>query len=34
MIGPNGAVIERGELEALYDEGRFPGLRRAAQPPH
>ena len=33
-IGPNGSVIERVELEAHYDEGRFPGLRRAAQPPH
>jgi hypothetical protein len=32
VIGPNGSVIERAELEAHYDEGRFPGLRRAAQP--
>jgi hypothetical protein len=32
MIGPNGPVIARAELEAHYDEGRFPGLRRAAQP--
>jgi hypothetical protein len=31
VIGPNGSVIERG-VEAHYDEGRFPGLRRAAQP--
>jgi hypothetical protein len=31
-IGPNGSVIERAELEAHYDEGRFPGLRRPAQP--
>jgi hypothetical protein len=33
-VGPNGSVIERVELEAHCDEGRFPGLRRAAQPPH
>jgi len=26
-VGPDGATIERAELEALYDEGRFPGLR-------
>ena len=26
-IGPDGATIERAELEALYDEGRFPALR-------
>jgi hypothetical protein len=32
-IGPDGAVIERMELEARYDEGGFPGLRRATQPP-
>ena len=32
VIGPNGSVIERAELEAHFDEGRFPGLRRAAQP--
>jgi hypothetical protein len=32
VIGPDGAVIERAELEAHYDEGRFPGLRRATQP--
>jgi hypothetical protein len=32
VIGPNSSVIERAELEAHYDEGRFPGLRRAAQP--
>jgi hypothetical protein len=32
VIGPDGVVIERAELEAHYDEGRFPGLRRAAQP--
>jgi hypothetical protein len=32
VIEPNGSVIERAELEAHYDEGRFPGLRRAAQP--
>ena len=33
-IGPNGSVLECVELEAHYDEGRFPGLRRAAQPSH
>jgi hypothetical protein len=33
-IGPDGAVIERAEAEAHYDDGRFPGLPRAAQPPH
>jgi hypothetical protein len=32
VIEPNGSVIDRAELEAHYDEGRFPGLRRAAQP--
>ena len=32
VIEPNGSVIERAELEAHYDEGRFPGLRQAAQP--
>ena len=26
-IGSDGAIIERAELEAYYDEGRFPGLR-------
>jgi len=26
-IGPDGATTERAELEALHDEGRFPGLR-------
>lgn len=30
-IGPDGSVIERVELEAHYDEGRFPGLRRSVQ---
>lgn len=30
VIQPNGAFIERGELDAHYDEGRFPGLRRCA----
>ena len=28
IIEPNGAFIERAELDAHYDEGRFPGLRR------
>jgi hypothetical protein len=32
-IGRDGAVIERTELEARYDESRFPGLRRATRPP-
>jgi hypothetical protein len=27
-IGPNGSVIERVELDAHDDEGRFPGLQR------
>ncbi|HME20826.1 MAG TPA: hypothetical protein VKI44_05605 [Acetobacteraceae bacterium] len=27
-VGPDGAMIERAKLEAHYDEGRFPGLRR------
>ena len=31
VIGPDGSVIERVELEAHYDEGRFPGLRRVVQ---
>ena len=29
VIGPEGSIIERAELEAHYDQGRFPGLRRA-----
>jgi hypothetical protein len=33
-IGPDGSAIERVEFEGHYDEGRFPGLRRAAQRPH
>lgn len=33
VIGPDGSMIERAELEAHYDEGHFPGLRRAAGPP-
>jgi hypothetical protein len=28
IIEPNGAFIEQAELDAHYDEGRFPGLRR------
>ena len=28
IIEPNGLFIERAELDAHYDEGRFPGLRR------
>jgi hypothetical protein len=27
VIEPNGSMIERAELEAHYDKGRFPGLR-------
>jgi hypothetical protein len=27
ILEPNGATIERMELDAHYDEGRFPGLR-------
>jgi hypothetical protein len=29
-IGPNGTIIERDELDAHYDEGRFLGLRRSS----
>ena len=29
VIGPDGSMIERAELEAHYDEGHFPGLRRS-----
>ena len=28
ILEPNGATIERAELDGHYDEGRFPGLRR------
>jgi hypothetical protein len=28
IVEPNGSFIERPELNAHYDEGRFPGLRR------
>jgi hypothetical protein len=28
IIEPYGSFIERAELDAHYDEGRFPGLRR------
>jgi hypothetical protein len=36
VIGPDGSMIDgdRMELEAHYDEARFLGLRRTAQPPH
>ena len=27
-IGPQGAVMEKDELEAHYDNGHFPGLRQ------
>jgi len=33
VIGPGGSVIERAELDGHYDDGHFPGLRRAAGPP-
>ena len=33
VIEPGGAFIERPELEAHYDEGRFPGLRKPARNP-
>jgi hypothetical protein len=34
IIGPHGSFIDRAELDAHYDEGRFPGpgLRRLAPP--
>ena len=32
-IGPDNAVIERAELDAHYDRGHFPGLRRIAHLP-
>ena len=28
IIEPYGSFIDRAELDAHYDEGRFPGLRR------
>ena len=31
VIEPDNTVIERAELDAHYDGGRFPGLRRIAQ---
>ena len=33
VIEPSGAFIERPELEAHYDEGRFPGLGRPVRNP-
>ena len=33
VIGPDGSMIERAELDGHYDNGHFPGLRRAARPP-
>jgi hypothetical protein len=30
ILEPNGLTIERPELDEHFDEGRFPGLRRAA----
>jgi hypothetical protein len=35
ILEPNGSMIERTELDAHYDGGRFPGLRhlvRASEP--
>jgi hypothetical protein len=32
VIGPNGAVIERAELDGHYDDGHLPGLRRTVRP--
>jgi hypothetical protein len=29
IVEPNGASIERPELDEHFDEGRFPGLRRS-----
>ena len=31
IIEPSGAFIERVELNAHHDQGRFPGLRRTQQ---
>jgi len=31
VIGPDSTVIERAELDAHYDGGHFPGVRRIAQ---
>ena len=31
IIEPSGTFIERAELNAHYDQGRFPGLRRSQQ---
>ena len=31
ILGPNGASIERAELDGHYDGGRFPGLRNREQ---
>ncbi len=32
IIEPNGSFIERTELNAHYDDGHFPGLRRSLRP--
>jgi hypothetical protein len=32
VIGPGSTVIDRAELDAHYDDGHFPGLRRITQP--
>ena len=32
ILEPNGRSVERPELDELFDEGRFPGLRRYACP--
>lgn len=31
ILEPNGSTIEQTELNAHYDDGRFPGLRRLAR---
>jgi hypothetical protein len=31
IIEPSGSFIERAEIDAHYDYGRFPGLRRSQQ---
>jgi hypothetical protein len=33
VIEPSGAFIERPELEAHYDKGRFPGLKKPVRNP-
>ena len=33
ILEPNGATIERAEIDGHYDGGHFPGLRRLASAP-